>query len=50
MKADNPNETNTITEPDKIVPVEIRVNDLKKTFSRVLPPYSINIMELHTNK
>ena|SRR6185437_12294508 len=50
LKADDPNETNTITEPDKIVPVEIGVNDLKKTFSRVLPPYSITIMELHTNK
>jgi alpha-N-arabinofuranosidase len=46
LKADSPEETNTITQPDKIIPVQAAVKGLGKTFSRTLPPWSITVLEL----
>jgi len=46
LKANDPAETNTITEPNKIVPVEMPVKGIGKTFKYVLPSYSITVMEL----
>jgi len=50
LKANDPTETNTITEPNKIVPVETTVKGIGKTFNRVLPPYSITVMELRVKE
>lgn len=38
--------TNTLTEPNKIVPVESSIQGVAKEFHRVFPPYSIQILEL----
>jgi len=46
LKASDPNDTNTIKEPNKIVPVEVPVKGIAKAFNRVLPAYSITVMEL----
>lgn len=48
LKADGKDETNSIGQPTKIVPVSETVRGLGKEFSRVLPPYSIVILELKT--
>ena len=46
LKAASPDDTNSIEQPSKIVPVTIRVRGLGKQFTRILPPYSITILEL----
>lgn len=40
-------ETNTITDPEKIVPVESSLNEAGANFQHTLPPYSIDVLELH---
>ena len=46
LKADSPNDTNSIDEPTKIVPVTGTVEGLGADFTREFPPYSITILEL----
>ncbi len=48
LKAGSPNDTNSIEQPDKIVPVTETVRGLGKEFTKVLPPYSITILVLKT--
>ena len=48
MKAGKPEDTNSITEPGKIVPVVSKVKGLGKNFVRSLPAYSITILQLET--
>lgn len=43
----SPADTNSITEPTKIVPVESTLSGLAPTFTRELAPYSITILQLH---
>jgi alpha-N-arabinofuranosidase len=46
LKAASPDDTNSIEQPSKIVPTAITMRRLGKQFRRVLPPYSITILEL----
>ena len=46
LKAGSPDDTNSIQEPTKIVPVTEKVDGLGKDFTREFPPYSITILEL----
>ncbi|HWA10485.1 MAG TPA: alpha-L-arabinofuranosidase C-terminal domain-containing protein [Opitutaceae bacterium] len=46
MKADSPEETNSLAEPKKIVPVTAAESGLGASFTRTLAPYSINILKL----
>lgn len=48
LKSDKPEDTNTIDEPKKIVPVTQKIKGLSKTFTRVFDPYSISILQLQT--
>lgn len=48
LKADKPEDTNTISEPQKIVPVVSKIKGIGKTFSRAFAPYSITILQLDT--
>ncbi len=48
LKAKSQDDTNTITEPKKIVPVEKTMGGLGEDFTKTLPPYSITILELQT--
>jgi alpha-N-arabinofuranosidase len=50
VKGNKPEETNTITDPENIVPVSETIKGIKKSFSRKLDPYSVNILELKTSK
>jgi alpha-N-arabinofuranosidase len=46
LKADKPDDTNSIQEPTKVVPVTENVDGLGTDFTREFPPYSITILEL----
>lgn len=46
LKANSPEETNSIQEPKKIVPVSEKVKGLSGDFTRTFPPYSITVLEL----
>jgi alpha-L-arabinofuranosidase len=46
LKANSPDDTNSIQEPDKIVPVTEKVDGLGTDFTREFPPYSITVLEL----
>lgn len=48
LKADSPDDTNSLQEPTKIVPVAETVNNLGADFTREFPPYSITILEMKT--
>jgi len=48
LKADRPDDTNSIQEPARIVPVTEKVDGLGTDFTREFPPYSITILELKT--
>ncbi|HKW28012.1 MAG TPA: alpha-L-arabinofuranosidase C-terminal domain-containing protein [Verrucomicrobiae bacterium] len=48
MKADSPDDTNSLQAPAKIVPTPETVNGFGADFTREFPPYSITILELKT--
>jgi len=48
LKADSPNDTNSIDKPTNIAPVTETVDGLGTDFTREFPPYSITIFELKT--
>ena len=50
VRGDNPEETNTITDREKIIPVTETIKGIKKSFSRKLDPYSVSIFEIKTSK
>ncbi|MDP4262131.1 MAG: alpha-L-arabinofuranosidase C-terminal domain-containing protein [Bacteroidota bacterium] len=48
IKADNPEDTNTITGPEKIVPSTTKVKGLGKSFQQIFPAYSVTVLQLQT--
>ena len=46
MKANSPDDTNSITDPTHVAPVTEKVTGLGTDFTREFPPYSITILEL----
>jgi len=46
LKADSPTDTNSLQQPEKIIPATETVNDLGNEFTRTFPPYSITVLEL----
>ncbi|MEO8886036.1 MAG: alpha-L-arabinofuranosidase C-terminal domain-containing protein [Mucilaginibacter sp.] len=49
LKGDKPTETNTIDDPQHIIPVTSKISGMAKTFTREFAPYSVNIIELQTS-
>ena len=47
LAASSPTETNSITEPTKIIPVESAVKGFGQHFDQTLPPYSITVLQLN---
>jgi alpha-N-arabinofuranosidase len=50
LSGSGPDDTNTITEPTKLVPVTAEVSGLGTDFTRSFPPYSVSVLELKTTK
>ena len=48
IKSDKPDDTNTITDPKKIVPVTTTVKKLGKSFQQSFPPYSVTVLQIQT--
>jgi alpha-N-arabinofuranosidase len=48
LSGSGPDDTNSITEPTKIVPVIVNVSGLGSDFTRSFPPYSVSVLELKT--
>jgi len=44
----SPADTNTITEPEKIIPVTSKISGIGSSFSETFAPYSINVLQLET--
>jgi len=49
LTAEKTTDTNTITEPNKIVPVTSKLTGVEKSFTKTLAPYSINIYQIEAN-
>jgi alpha-L-arabinofuranosidase len=50
VKGDKPEATNTITDPQKIIPVTSKIKGVAPVFKRTLDPYSVTILQLQTGK
>jgi alpha-N-arabinofuranosidase len=46
MSGSGPTDTNSITDPVRIVPVTTKVDGLSANFTRTFPPYSISVLEV----
>jgi alpha-L-arabinofuranosidase len=47
LEGDSPAKTNTITAPARIVPVKSTIRIAGAKFNHVMPPYSVQVLELH---
>jgi alpha-L-arabinofuranosidase len=50
IKGNKPNDTNTITTPENIVPATSNIKGITKAFLRTFDPYSVSIIQLKTSK
>lgn len=50
IKGERPEDTNTITDPEKIIPVTSKISGIAPKFTRTLEPYSVTILQLQTGK
>lgn len=48
LKTDNPEETNSITEPEKIIPITSKLDGISKSFNHSFPAYSITVLQIET--
>jgi len=48
LSSANPRDTNSITEPTKIVPVISKADGLGNTFTQTFAPYSVNVLQIET--
>jgi alpha-N-arabinofuranosidase len=46
MSGTSPADTNSITDPVRIVPVTTTVDGLSASFTRAFPPYSISVLQV----
>ncbi|CAN5475799.1 hypothetical protein BH11BAC5_BH11BAC5_11150 [soil metagenome] len=50
IKGAKPDDTNTITEPEKIVPASLKIKGVAAKFKRTLDPYSVSVLQLQVAK
>jgi alpha-N-arabinofuranosidase len=50
IRGDKPESTNTINDPERIVPVSSRLSTVAPVFTQVLEPYSVNVIQLQAGK
>ena len=48
IKSDKPDNTNTLSDPQKIVPVTSTVKGIGKSFQQSFAPYSVTVMQIQT--
>jgi alpha-N-arabinofuranosidase len=50
IKGDKPEDTNTITDPEKIIPIKSEITGIDRSFNYSMDAYSVNIIQLQTNR
>jgi alpha-N-arabinofuranosidase len=50
IKGSKAEDTNTITDPEKVIPLTSKIKGVAPIFKRTLDPYSVSIFELQTGK
>ncbi|MEO5681268.1 MAG: alpha-L-arabinofuranosidase C-terminal domain-containing protein [Chitinophagaceae bacterium] len=50
ISGDKPEATNTIADPEKIIPVSTNIKGVALKFKRILDPYSVSIFQLQVSK
>ncbi|WP_375434902.1 alpha-L-arabinofuranosidase C-terminal domain-containing protein, partial [uncultured Hymenobacter sp.] len=50
LKGAKPEDTNTITEPKKIIPTTSKINRVGPRFTRTLDPYSVSVIQIQARK
>jgi len=50
IKSDNPKDTNTISDPEKIVPIMSKIKGIAPQFTQILDPYSVSLIKLQQRK
>ncbi|MEO5944188.1 MAG: alpha-L-arabinofuranosidase C-terminal domain-containing protein, partial [Ferruginibacter sp.] len=50
IKGEKPGDTNTITDPEKIIPADSKIKGIANKFKRTLDPYSVTVLQLQTLK
>jgi alpha-L-arabinofuranosidase len=50
IKGNKPDDTNTITSPECIIPVTSKINGITNPFSRTSDPYSVSIIQIKISK
>ncbi|MEO5891731.1 MAG: alpha-L-arabinofuranosidase C-terminal domain-containing protein [Ferruginibacter sp.] len=50
IKGNKPTDTNTITEPEKIIPATSKIKGIASKFKRTLEPYSVSVLQLQMVK
>jgi alpha-N-arabinofuranosidase len=45
-----PSDVNTLSEPKKVAPVTTRIDGIRTSFQRVLPPYSISVLKMKVRR
>jgi len=48
LTSGQPEDTNTLEDPNKVVPITTRIKGLGTSFTRTFAPYSINVLQLET--
>lgn len=47
IKGEKPQDTNTITDPEKIVPVKLDIKGIAPQFTQILDPYSVSVIQIN---
>ncbi|MEO6550502.1 MAG: alpha-L-arabinofuranosidase C-terminal domain-containing protein [Ferruginibacter sp.] len=50
VKGAKPEDTNTITDPEKIIPVSSKIKGVASKFKRTIEPYSVSVVQIFTRK
>jgi alpha-N-arabinofuranosidase len=49
LRGNTPQETNSISDPERLVPVSSTVHNIAATFDHTLPPYSIQVLDIEAH-
>jgi alpha-N-arabinofuranosidase len=50
VKGNKPEDTNTLTDPEKIIPLSLKIKGVASSFTRPLDPYSVTILVMQSGK
>jgi alpha-N-arabinofuranosidase len=48
LRGNTPEETNSITDPGRILPIATTIHNAATSFEHTMPPYSIQVLDIQT--